>query len=196
MGTIEDIINAIIRQEDPNNPQAVHSRMVTQFGKYDPGHLVYAGQRGASPIVLSTGGRSWAGWNSWQEGVQGIRNQIRLDARRGHTLESFIHKYAPVSENPTSVYVANVEAWTGIPRGTSLSQVADPLGGYQGGGGGPGWGEAGWPVDVDPADGSGGGGWMDPYQPSEGPWFPEVDESQIPAMAAVGAGILLLALLA
>lgn len=131
MGTIEDIINAIVRQEDPNNPKAVHARMLAQFGKHNPGHLVFAGQRGAVPITLSTGGRAWAGWNSWQAGIQGIRNQIRLDARRGHTLESFIHKYAPASENPTSAYVRNVESWTGIPRYTPLAQVADPLGGLQ-----------------------------------------------------------------
>lgn len=196
MGTIEDIINAIVRQEDPNNPKAVHARMLAQFGKHNPGHLVFAGQRGAVPITLSTGGRAWAGWNSWQAGIQGIRNQIRLDARRGHTLESFIHKYAPASENPTSAYVRNVESWTGIPRYTPLAQVADPLGGSPSGGAGPGWGESGWPdVDVDPADGSGGGGqFEDPYTGSQ--WFPDVEESQIPALAAAGAGILLLALLA
>jgi len=32
-------------------------------------------------------------------------NQIKLDAKRDFTLEQFIHKYAPPSENETSKYL-------------------------------------------------------------------------------------------
>ena len=182
MANIEDLVQAIIRQEDPNNPRAAHSRMVAGFGKYNPGHLMYAGQRGAVPVVLSAGGRAWAGWNSWDEGVQGIRNQIRLDATRGHTLESFIHKYAPMSENPTSAYVGHVESWTGIPRDMPLSEVDGVLGGS-----GPGSGNL--PEDL--ADGSGGGGGPD-LGYTEGI---SGEGSEIGAVLAIGAGLLALLLI-
>jgi len=195
-GTIEDLVQAIIRQEDPQNPRAAHARMVAGFGKYNPGHLMYAGQTGAVPVSLYAGGRAWAGWNSWEEGVQGIRNQIRRDAKRGLNLEQFINKYAPASENPTSAYVGNVEAWAGIDRRTPLVQIGGVLGGSSSGGSGPGnlpgYGDPGWPEGSDEPDGSGGGG-----EPDLGYTEQITGEgSELGAAMAIGAGLLVLALIA
>jgi hypothetical protein len=132
--------------------------------------------------------------------VQGIRNQIRRDAKRGLNLEQFIHKYAPASENPTASYVSNVEAWAGIDRRTPLVQIAGVLGGSSSGGSGPGnlplptgpgWGDPGWPEGSDEPDGSGGGG---------GPDLGYTEQisgagSELGAMMAVGAGLLALLLI-
>jgi hypothetical protein len=104
----EAISKAIIRQEGGANPKSVHAQMVARFGLHNPGHLVWARQRGAVPVRLSPKRRPWAGWKSYAEGVEGVRRQVRLDISRGLTLRQLISKYAPASENDTAAYIRNV----------------------------------------------------------------------------------------
>jgi hypothetical protein len=49
-----------------------------------------------------------------EAGWEALRRQIELDAGRGLTLEQFINKYAPPSENPTADYLRYVVARTGL----------------------------------------------------------------------------------
>ncbi|MBC8436999.1 hypothetical protein H8D85_01600 [bacterium] len=68
---------------------------------FNPGNLKFMKQRNAS---LSDGG--FAKFENEAQGYQALVNQINLDAspERNHTLSSFLHKYAPSSENDTSNY--------------------------------------------------------------------------------------------
>ena len=111
---VEAITQAILRQEGGSNPKSVHAAMVARFGLHNPGHLIWARQRGAQPVQLSSQGRLWAGWKTYAEGVEGVRRQVRLDISRGLTLRELISKYAPASENNTDQYIKNVAASTGL----------------------------------------------------------------------------------
>jgi hypothetical protein len=123
MADIHTLANAIIRMEGSDDPNSVNQRMVRQFGRWNVGHLVWAGQRNAVPVYLA--GRNWAGWPTREASYEGLLAQIRLDASRGLTLEQFIYKYAPSSENRSDVYLRNVSAWTGIdPKATLASAIA------------------------------------------------------------------------
>ncbi len=121
MSTIDDLANAIMTMEGANSPSSVNQKMINQYGLYDPGHLIYAGQSGAVPVNI--GGTVWAGFSSLDAGVQAIKNQITLDASRGHTLETFINKYAPPSQNDTGGYISNVASWLGLDPSTTLSDI-------------------------------------------------------------------------
>jgi len=84
----------------------------------NPGNLRYVGQSGASQGI---GG--FAYFPTPEAGVQALKDQIALDAGRGHTLESFINKFAPPSENDTNTYVNQMASALGIPATTPLSQI-------------------------------------------------------------------------
>ncbi len=89
----------------------------------NPGNLRFAGQAGASQ-----GQGGFAKFNSPEEGVKALNNQIALDASRGHTLASFINKYAPPTENNTSQYLSQAIANLGVTKDTPLSKIpADKL---------------------------------------------------------------------
>ncbi|MEO0248088.1 MAG: hypothetical protein ABIN58_00825 [candidate division WOR-3 bacterium] len=121
MATIQDLADAIIRMEGSMLPNSVNMAIVTKYGMWNVGHLVWAGQRGAVPVVIN--GRQWAAWPTYEEAYQGLLRQIRLDMSRGMTLTEFLTKYAPPSENQTGVYIRNVSAWTGIDPNARLSDV-------------------------------------------------------------------------
>lgn len=123
MPTLRDLADAIIRMEGSMLPNSINMRMVREHGLWNVGHMVWAGQRGALPVNIN--GRLWAGWPSYEESYEGLMRQIRLDASRGLTLEQFIAKYAPPSENSTATYIANVSAWTGIPPNTKLAALPE-----------------------------------------------------------------------
>jgi len=123
MASIRDLADAIIRMEGSMLPGSVNMTMVTRHGLWNVGHLVWADQRNAVPVIIN--GRAWAGWPTYDEAYAGLVRQIRLDASRGMTLSRFISKYAPAKENNTAVYIANVSAWTGIPPDARLSDVLD-----------------------------------------------------------------------
>ena len=74
----------------------------------NPGALEYRGQRGAT-----SDGR-FAIFQTPQDGFNALVRQIKLDGSRGHSLSSFIQKYAPKSENKTEQYIDFVSGKTGI----------------------------------------------------------------------------------
>lgn len=118
---VEAITQAILRQEGGSNPKSVHAQMVARFGLHNPGHLIWARQRGAQPVQLSPQGRLWAGWKTYAEGVEGVRRQVRLDISRGLTLRELISKYAPVSEDNTERYIKNVAASTQLQENEPIA---------------------------------------------------------------------------
>lgn len=87
----------------------------------NPGNLRYVGQAGASQGV---GG--FAFFKTVQDGFNALVNQVKLDASRNHTLASFINKYAPPSENNTSVYQQQLASRLNVPIDTPISQI-DPV---------------------------------------------------------------------
>lgn len=82
----------------------------------NPGNLVYVGQKGAMKVP----GSRFAKFKTPQDGFNALQNQIMLDAKRGHTLETFIYKYAPPKENNTLRYIATLSTLTGIPSKSKL----------------------------------------------------------------------------
>lgn len=121
--SVRILARAISRMEGADDPRSVNQRLIREHGRYNQGHLVWANQRNATGVYV--GDRTWAAWPSEEEGWQGLMRQIRLDASRGHTLESFVSKFAPRFENNTARYVANIAAWTGIDPQSQLSAVLD-----------------------------------------------------------------------
>lgn len=84
----------------------------------NPGNLRFAGQPGA---VQGQGG--FAKFPSPQAGYEALKRQIQLDASRGHTVQSFVSKYAPPSENKTSQYIQQIAAATGTNPGTPIRSI-------------------------------------------------------------------------
>lgn len=118
---IDDLINSIYQIEGSSSPNSVNQHMIKDYGLYDPGHLVFANQTGAVPVKIN--GVTWAGFSSIDAANQAMANQINLDASRGHTVESFISKYAPSFENDTNSYIATVSSWLGVSKGSKLSDL-------------------------------------------------------------------------
>ena len=118
---ISDLINAIVKIEGGDSPNSVNAKIIAQYGLYNPGHLMYAKQPGAVPVKI--GNRTWAGFPTYQTGLDAIGRQINLDASRGHTLETFIGKYAPSNENNTNSYLAMVTNWLGLDKTARLSDI-------------------------------------------------------------------------
>lgn len=84
----------------------------------NPGNLRFAGQAGASQ-----GYGGFAKFASPQEGYQALHQQIALDASRGLTLQQFVYKYAPPSENNSSQYLQQISQMTGASPNTPLSGI-------------------------------------------------------------------------
>jgi len=89
----------------------------------NPGNLVYAGQEGAKRGEKRGDGTYWAKFSTPDAGFNALQNQVKLDASRGLTLNSFINKYAPSSENDTKTYVAQVSKRLGVDPRTPISQI-------------------------------------------------------------------------
>ena len=97
-------------------PQASRLSLVNN----NPGNLRFAGQNGATQ-----GEGGFAKFPSVEAGVKALTNQIRLDAGRGHTLATFINKFAPPTENDAKQYIAQITKAVGATPDTKLSQI-DP----------------------------------------------------------------------
>jgi len=82
------------------------------------GNLRYVGQKGATQ-----GEGGFARFNTPQEGYTALKNQIKLDSSRGHTLSSFINKYAPPIENDTNTYISQITKRLGVNENTKLSDI-------------------------------------------------------------------------
>lgn len=84
----------------------------------NPGNLKFVGQAGAT---MGEGG--FAKFDSPDAGYQALQQQIQLDASRGLTLGQFVNKYAPPSENNTSLYIQQAQQALGISANAPLSSA-------------------------------------------------------------------------
>lgn len=84
----------------------------------NPGNLIYVGQKGATKVP----GSRFAKFNTPQDGWDALKGQISLDSSRGHTLTSFMGKYAPPKENNTKLYIQYLSHITGIPSNGLLKK--------------------------------------------------------------------------
>lgn len=84
----------------------------------NPGNLRYVGQAGAKQ-----GKGGFAAFSTPEAGVKALSSQIKLDTSRGHTLASFINKYAPPVENNTSVYLQQAAKALGVSPSTKLASI-------------------------------------------------------------------------
>lgn len=74
------------------------------------------GQTGLDPAGFAIFPDMETGWAA-------LDRQITLDAKRGHTVETFLAKYAPPSENNTANYLAFVCKTLGVGKTTLLSEL-------------------------------------------------------------------------
>lgn len=95
-------------------PQTSHLAFVNR----NPLNLRFAGQTGASQ-----GEGGFARFETAAAGVAAGLKQIAIDAERGHTLSSFISKFAPPSENDTNTYIKQVANALGVTASTPLTKI-------------------------------------------------------------------------
>lgn len=88
------------------------------FVNNNPGNLRFAGQPGA---VQGEGG--FARFETPEAGLKALENQIKLDASRGHTIASFVSKFAPPTENDTATYIKNIANATSSSPMTPIAQI-------------------------------------------------------------------------
>lgn len=117
-GNLQDAVAIISNIDAGGLGQVLIPQGTLAFQNNNPGNLRFVGQTGATQGV---GG--FAKFSTPEAGYSALKNQIRLDQERGLTLEKFITKYAPPSENNTALYISQMEKALGVPRGTSLSQI-------------------------------------------------------------------------
>ena len=110
MATVQDLANSIAKMEGFFVSNSVAQR------NNNPGNLKFMGQNGA----IGQDSNGFAIFFNSDVGWQALNNQINLDASRGLTLNQFINKYAPSSENDTSNYLQFVSQQTGIAPSATL----------------------------------------------------------------------------
>ncbi len=125
MATYRELADAMIEFEGAMNPRSVNMAIYRTYGMWNAGHLTWAHQKGAVPVEVN--GRLWAAWPTYEESVEGLIRQIKLDASRGMTLSEFVEKYAPREENPTDRYIEFVSRRTGIAPDQRLQDALLPL---------------------------------------------------------------------
>jgi hypothetical protein len=94
----------------------------------NPGDLMFARQKNAAPAAITGRDgkvRIYASFKTLADGWAALYAQIRLDAGRGKTLEEFIDKYAPGSDdNDPASYLAFVMRQIGCQdKTTKLSTL-------------------------------------------------------------------------
>ena len=88
----------------------------------NPGNLRFVGQSGATQ-----GEGGFAKFNTPEDGFQALVNQVQLDQSRGLTLEQFISKYAPSTENDTGTYIQQISEWLGVAPNVKISDISPYL---------------------------------------------------------------------
>jgi hypothetical protein len=121
MAGIDKLVAAVIEMEGSMLPNSINMNMVRNYGRWNVGHLVWAGQRGATPIYIKD--RNWASWSSQAEATAGLQRDLLAKASRGMSIRAAFEAYAPAFENDTENYIAWVSAKTGYPPDTPLSTV-------------------------------------------------------------------------
>ena len=87
----------------------------------NPGDLDFAGQLNAAP-----NGR-FAKFPTAAMGIAALFRQIWLQVAEGQTVRQLVAQWAPATENNTSVYLANVLRWTGLPPDVPILHLLPPL---------------------------------------------------------------------
>lgn len=90
----------------------------------NPGNLMYASQ--PSAIKGEARGKGyWAKFETPEAGFAALMRQVDLDKspERDHTIQSFLEKYAPPTENNTSSYIAKLEKQFGVSADTKLASL-------------------------------------------------------------------------
>ena len=87
--------------------------------EYRPGS--YQDKYGAEPEPTHNG--RFAKFPTIEAGYLAGLDQIKLDASRGHTLSSFVNKFAPPHENPTNDLIVQYGKATGANADTPLSEI-------------------------------------------------------------------------
>ena len=108
---VEDTYREVIPQPQPE-PTAPEPRATGPLSviNNNPGNLRLAGQPGA---VEGEGG--FAAFASPGQGLRALTRQVVLDTQtRNMSLEDFLNKYAPPTENETNKYISFVERQTGL----------------------------------------------------------------------------------
>jgi len=111
------IFNSLTGQVSNGSVQIPQSSRLAYVNN-NPGNLRYVGQAGA---VQGEGG--FARFETPEAGYQALIAQIQLDASRGLTLEQFINKYAPPSENNTGLYINQAVQALGVPKSTKIADI-------------------------------------------------------------------------
>jgi len=81
-----------------------------------PGKVTLKGQTGVDAAGFAIFPDAATGWAA-------LDRQIDLDMRRGHTLASFLRKYAPPGENNTLGYIAFVSGRLNVAPETLLREL-------------------------------------------------------------------------
>ncbi len=89
----------------------------------NPGNLMFANQPGATKGEPKKGGGYWAFFNSPEEGYEALKRQVELDASRGLTLEQFINKYAPPTENDSRLYLSQAMKELNVGSQVKISDI-------------------------------------------------------------------------
>jgi len=84
----------------------------------NPGNLRFAGQTGASE-----GEGRFAKFETPQEGYKALQKQIEIDKERDMTVREFVSKYAPPSENNTTLYIQQFNDNLGSNENTHLKDL-------------------------------------------------------------------------
>lgn len=82
---------------------AIPRKSVIAYKNNNPGNLRFAGQKGATK-----GYSGFAYFENPIDGFDALKNQIKIDSNRGLTVEQFVHKFAPLIENDTHLYLDQV----------------------------------------------------------------------------------------
>jgi hypothetical protein len=115
-GILSKIAESIATLEGYYRPGTLAQR------KNNPGNLVFVGQEGAKKDPQSR----FASFDSTEAGWNALKRQVLLDASRGKTLQEFVYKYAPPTENNSARYLTNLSRETGIPPDSILSKYLTP----------------------------------------------------------------------
>lgn len=115
MATLQDLANAIMRQEGYGSPNAP-----TITNAFNPGAL-----RNSPFAIGSVTGvnGTFAKFASYEDGYNALIWDLEQKQARGMSLRDAIYTYAPPTENNTSQYLTNMVSWTGIPADASLSEL-------------------------------------------------------------------------
>lgn len=115
---IEQILGKPITFSKAGNASVSIPQGTLAYANNNPGNLRFVGQPGA---VLGKSG--FAKFQSPEAGLQALESQIQLDASRGHTLATFVNKYAPPSENDTNLYINQIAKSVGASPSTLISKI-------------------------------------------------------------------------